>query len=63
MTPVKMDHPRRIDQFIDYFGQSCCIASSDPRPYGGDAVNPRAPHRREAVHEGVITAAALDPSA
>lgn len=48
MTYVKIDHPRRIDQVIDYFAESRRAASTDPRPYGGEAVDPRGPRGGEA---------------
>jgi hypothetical protein len=55
MTYVKIDHPRRIDQFIDYFGESRHTASSDRRPY---AVEGRESHH-EASYESVMSADAL----
>jgi hypothetical protein len=43
MTPVKIDHPRSIDQFIDYFGEPRRPASNlrprpDPRILRGSVV-------------------------
>jgi hypothetical protein len=35
MTLVKIDHPRRIDQFIDYFGDASRAGSNDPGHEGG----------------------------
>jgi hypothetical protein len=35
MTLLKIDHPRRIDQIIDYFGDSRRAGSNDPRHDGG----------------------------
>jgi hypothetical protein len=49
MTLVKMDHPRRIDRFIDYFGEPRRPASSDPRPHGGSVVDPREPRPGQAA--------------
>lgn len=41
MTLAKTDHPRRIDQFIDYFGEAPHGAVPDPRLSGGPAADPR----------------------
>ncbi len=54
MTLVKIDHPRRIDQVVDYFREPHRAASSDPRPYGGAAVDPREPRRVGAASESVM---------
>ena len=60
MTLVKIDHPRRIDQFLDYFGEPYRAASGDPRPHGGAAPDPREPRRREMPSDSAMTAHAYD---
>ena len=37
MTYLEIDRPRRIDQFIDYFGDSRPAVSTDRPPNGGAA--------------------------
>lgn len=59
MTLVKIDHPRRIDQFLDYFGEPCHATSNEQR-YGGVAVDPSEPHGGEAASESMVTARAFD---
>lgn len=49
MTLVKIDHPRRIDHVIDYFGAPAHPEWRAPRPHGGAAVDPRESRRREAA--------------
>jgi hypothetical protein len=56
MTLVKIDHLRRIDQFVDYFGEPRRTASNGPRPYGIAAVDAREPRRGEAASASVMTA-------
>lgn len=62
MTLVKIDHPRRIDQFLDYFGEPCHAVSSEPQ-YRGAMVDPREPHGRGAASECTVTARQFDLAA
>jgi hypothetical protein len=59
---VKINHPRRIDQFIDYFGEPRPAASGDPRPYGGALVDPRERGGGEAAPASVMTGHPFDAS-
>lgn len=60
MTFVKIDHPRRIDQFLDHFGEPCRRTVSNEQPYRGAVVDPREPHGRETASESTVTARAFD---
>jgi hypothetical protein len=47
MTFAKIDHPRRIDQFVDSFGETRGAAAESERPWE-DARDLPQPRRREA---------------
>jgi hypothetical protein len=49
MILIKIDRPRRIDQFIDYFGEPFRASSGERPPEGGSAVDPRTPRRTNAA--------------
>ena len=49
MTLVKKDHPRRIDEVIDYFGEPSHRPSGDAWSGGAIARDPSEPSRREAA--------------
>ncbi len=59
MTLAKIDHPRRIDQFVDYFGEPRRDTSHSWRPRGDTAGDPRETHRPEAESMWVVTAHAF----
>jgi hypothetical protein len=46
MKLAKIDHPRRVDQFVDYFGETRRAVPQSRRP-GADRDLPE-PRRREA---------------
>lgn len=58
MTYLEIDRPRRIDQFIDYFGDSRPAASTDRLPYGG-AVAAHDSRPGEAAYERATSADAF----
>lgn len=58
MTLAKIDHPRRIDQFVDYFGEPRRAAPDSRRPWA-DAGDPRETRRPEAESVWVMTAHAF----
>lgn len=47
MAFAKIDDPRRIDQFVDYFGETRGAAAESRRPWE-DARGLSEPRRREA---------------
>jgi hypothetical protein len=49
MTLVKIDRPRRIDQFIDYFGE-LRRPTSNGSPPPGTAIDPRETRPREVAY-------------
>jgi hypothetical protein len=61
MTLVKIDHPRRIDPFIDYFGEPRRPASSASSPAGSTAIDPREPRPCDAAHGWPIAPAFRSP--
>ena len=58
MRLVKIDRPRRIDQFVDYFGEPH-RALSGSRLDRGPARNPRGPRLGEKVSGGGMILHAL----
>ena len=49
MMLIKIDRPRRIDQIIDYFGESLRASSDERPPEGGSALDLRTPRRTNAA--------------